>query len=215
MGGRPGCFIEHYIIKMVHFILSSMDGDHDAAVISVLVDYSKAFNRMQHSEIVMSLEALNVPTCATKLIMSYLTQRSMCVIFNGSTSSFQISSWGGPQEGLLTEVLLCLQVNKAGSPCPVPQLPVSRQEPSQGQATSRPEPPSSRPEPGNEPATSLSQPPTSIIQEPDLGTASIDLQPPTSRQEPFFGPANKMKMKSYCLHATSRTGFIRNHTLLT
>ena len=25
MGGMPGCSVEHYIIKMVHFILSSMD----------------------------------------------------------------------------------------------------------------------------------------------------------------------------------------------
>jgi hypothetical protein len=209
MGGRPGCSIEHYIIKMVHFILSSMDGDHDAAVISFPVDYSKAFNRMQHSEIVMSLEALNVPTCATKLIMSYLTQRSMCVKFNGSTSSFQRSPGGGPQGGLLTGVLFCLQVNKAGSPCPVPQLPARRQQPSQGETTSRPEPPSSRPDPINEPATSVLQPPADTSQEPALGTASIDPQypssrqkpapdtasidpqPPSSRQEPFFGPANR------------------------
>ena len=45
MGGRPGCSIEHYIVKMIHFILGSMDGDRDAAVLAVPVDFSKAFNR--------------------------------------------------------------------------------------------------------------------------------------------------------------------------
>ena len=79
MGGMPGCSVEHYIIKMIHFILGSMDGDNDAAVLAVPVDFSKAFNRMLHSDILCNLDALNVPKCATKLIKSYLTRRSMCV----------------------------------------------------------------------------------------------------------------------------------------
>ena len=40
MGGMPGCSVEHYIIKM---ILQSMDGDPEAAVLAVSVDYRKAF----------------------------------------------------------------------------------------------------------------------------------------------------------------------------
>ena len=42
MGGRPGCSTEHYIVKMIHFILSSMDGDRNAAVLAAPVDFSKA-----------------------------------------------------------------------------------------------------------------------------------------------------------------------------
>ena len=60
MGGMPGCSVEHYIIKMVQFMLSSMDGNSDAAVMAVPVDYSKAFNRMLHSDILCNLHALNV-----------------------------------------------------------------------------------------------------------------------------------------------------------
>ena len=70
MGGMPGCSIEHYIIKMVHFILSSMDGNSDTAVLAVPVDFSKAFNRMLHSDILCNLSALNVPKCAIKLVKS-------------------------------------------------------------------------------------------------------------------------------------------------
>ena len=79
MGGVPGGSIEHYIIKVLHFIMSSMDGNRDAAVLAVPVDFQKAFNRMLHSDIVCNLSALNVPTCAVKLIQSYLTGRTMCV----------------------------------------------------------------------------------------------------------------------------------------
>ena len=63
MGGRPGCSIEHYIIKMVQFILSSTGGNSKEAVIAVPVDYSKAYNRIKHSNILINLKALNMPKC--------------------------------------------------------------------------------------------------------------------------------------------------------
>ena len=44
---------------MTHFILRSMDGNNDAAVIGVPVDYSKAYNQMKHSDILFNLITLN------------------------------------------------------------------------------------------------------------------------------------------------------------
>ena len=123
MGGVPGGSVEHYIIKMLNFILSSMDRNPDTAVLSVPVDYQKAFNRMLHSDILCNLAALNVPTCAVKLIKSYLTGRSMCVRYMGEESSFKRLPGGGPQGGLLTGLLFVVQVNKAGRPCsPLPSI---------------------------------------------------------------------------------------------
>ena len=71
----------------------------------------------------MSQHILNVSKCAVKLIQSYLTKRSMCVRYKGATSDFQSCPGGGPQGGLLTGVLFCMQVNKAGRPCVLPGLP--------------------------------------------------------------------------------------------
>ena len=118
MGGIQGCSIEHYIIKMLHFILTSMDGNRNSAVLAVPVDFSKAFNRMSHSDILCNFSDINVPPCAIKLIQSYLSGRSMCVRYKGTESTFEKCPGGGPQGGLLTGVLFILQVNKAGSPCP-------------------------------------------------------------------------------------------------
>ena len=53
MGGVPGCSIEHYIVKMLNFILTSMDGKPNIAVLAVPVNFSKAFNRMLHSVILL------------------------------------------------------------------------------------------------------------------------------------------------------------------
>ena len=121
MGGVPGGSVEHYIIKMLNFILSNMEGNPNIAVLSVPVDYQKAFNRMLHSDILCNLAALNVPTCAVKLIQSYLTGRTMCVRYMGEESSFKRCPGGGPQGGLLTGLMFIIQVNKAGSPC-IPKL---------------------------------------------------------------------------------------------
>ena len=123
MGGVPGCSIEHYIVKMLHFILTSMDGSPNTAVLAVPVDFLKAFNRMLHSEIISNLVFLNVPPCATKLIQSYLTKRTMCVRYQKAESSFKSCPGGGPQGGLLTGILFILQVKNAGGPCPaIPSL---------------------------------------------------------------------------------------------
>ena len=122
MGGVPGCSIEHYVVKMMDFVLKSLDGDSDAAVLSVAVDYRKAFNRMLHSNILCSQSALNVPICAIRIIKLYLTQRSMCVRYNGAESNLEKCPGGGPQGGLLTCVFFILQVNKAGSPCSLTRI---------------------------------------------------------------------------------------------
>ena len=48
--------------------------------------------------------------------------------YKGTVSSFKQCPGGGPQGGLLTQVLFCLQVNKAGAPCTLPQHPAGGKE---------------------------------------------------------------------------------------
>ena len=70
MGEVPRCSVEHYIVNMINFILMSMDGDPEAAVLSVAVDYRKAFNRMRHANILNSLSALNHTSHRCKMKVS-------------------------------------------------------------------------------------------------------------------------------------------------
>ena len=83
--------------------------------------------------IVTILSDLNIPTCALRIIISYLTNRRMCVRFNGAESVEQPIPGGGPQGGLFTVIFFNLQVNLAGVPCPLPTiLPVGVQGPEVG-----------------------------------------------------------------------------------
>ena len=105
---------------MIDFIQKKLDNHakQPTAVLAGLVDYSKGFNCIDHNVIVTIFSDLNVPTCGLRPIMSYLSNRRMCVKFNGGESKEQYIPGGGPQGGLLTILLFDLQVNLACYPCP-------------------------------------------------------------------------------------------------
>ena len=50
-------------------------------------------------------------------MISYLSNRKMCMRYNGATSQDEHIPGGGPQGGLLTVIFFDLQVNLAGVPC--------------------------------------------------------------------------------------------------
>ena len=124
LGGLPGCSVNHYLVQMLDFIHKKLDSgsNNRTAVLGCLVDFSKAFNRMDHNTLITILSDLNIPTCALKLIISYLSERKMCVRYQGETSSEQHIPGSGPQGGLLTVIFFDLQVNLAGFPCPLKTL---------------------------------------------------------------------------------------------
>ena len=118
MGGIPGSSVVHYLTKMIHWILQKIDNANEpTAVLAALIDFSKGFNRMSPVRLITLLSDLNIPTCALRLIISYLRNRSMVTTFNGATSSCQHLCGGGPQGSLLIALLFCIQVDKAGEPC--------------------------------------------------------------------------------------------------
>ena len=88
IGGLPGCSVNHYLVLMLDFIHRKLDASssNPTAVLAGLVDFNKAFNRMDHNIIITILSDLTVPTCALKLIISYLSNSKMCVRYNGATS---------------------------------------------------------------------------------------------------------------------------------
>jgi hypothetical protein len=74
LGGLPGCSVNYYLIQMLDFIHKKLDNGQKepTAVLSGLVDFSKAFNRIDHNVIVTILSDLNVHI-ALRLITSYLS----------------------------------------------------------------------------------------------------------------------------------------------
>ena len=76
---------------MLDFIYKNLDQSSKSptTVLCALIDFSKAFNCIDHNNLVTPLSDLNIPTCALRLVISYLTGQRMCVRYGGATSEEQ------------------------------------------------------------------------------------------------------------------------------
>ena len=76
---------------MLYFIHSNLDKNYKepTAFLAGLVDFSKAFNRMDQNILIIILSDLNIPICALCLIICYISQQTMCVRYNSAESAEQ------------------------------------------------------------------------------------------------------------------------------
>ena len=68
-GGLKGNSITHYLIEFINFILSCQDSDDQTAIIAVMVDFSKAFNRQNHNLLITKLSDMGVPAWLLKVVI--------------------------------------------------------------------------------------------------------------------------------------------------
>ena len=113
-GGTKGNSITHYLIEFIHFILSNQDDTSPIAILACMVDFKKAFNRIDHNLLVTKLSDMGVPGWLLQLVIAFLTDRTMIVRFNGKQSSSKYLPGGGPQGTLLGLLLFLVLINDLG-----------------------------------------------------------------------------------------------------
>ena len=113
-GGRKGTSINHYLIDLITFILYNQDLPESRAVLAVMVDFSKAFNRQNHHILVTKLSEMGVPGWLLKIVVGFLEERELIVTFNGAKSASKEMPGGGPQGTVLGMFLFLILINKAG-----------------------------------------------------------------------------------------------------
>ena len=112
-GGKKHLSCTHYLIELIEFIVESFE-KQDCAVIIALMDFSKGFNRLDHSRLLCTLCDIGVPGYLLLLILSYLTNRKMRVKYKNVFSNEQNLPGGSPQGGLLSVILFCLYTLGSG-----------------------------------------------------------------------------------------------------
>ena len=113
-GGIKGNSICHYLIELVNFILSNQESSSPTAVLACMIDFSKAFNRQNHNLLITKLSDMGVPAWLLKIVMSFLSDRSMIVRHKGASSSRRNLPGGGPQGTLLGLLLFLVLINDVG-----------------------------------------------------------------------------------------------------
>ena len=113
-GGIKGNSISHYLIEFITFILSSQENKVPTAVLACMIDFSLAFNRQNHNILITKLSDMGVPAWLLRIVMAFLSDRTMVVRFKGATSAVKSLPGGGPQGTLLGLLLFIVLINDVG-----------------------------------------------------------------------------------------------------
>ena len=85
--------------------------DSKSMVGAVLLDFSAAFDIIDHELLLRKLSAYNFKESAIELMKSYLVNRQQCVVFNGTLSEIVTPQCGVPQGSCLGPLLYSIFVN--------------------------------------------------------------------------------------------------------
>ena len=105
--------IGHYIIELINFIFLNQDRSDHIAVLAGVVDFEKAFNRIDHNLFITKLFDMDVSGWLLKVVMGFLTNRRMVIRYSGKLSSIKQLPRRVPQ-GTLLELFLFLVLMKLG-----------------------------------------------------------------------------------------------------
>ena len=120
--GLKGASINHYMFKLLKFIHEYLDLKNPHAVVIALIDLSKAFNRVSHQMVIEDLHDMHVPPWLLLILISYLTQRTMVLSYNGATSSPRDLPGSSPQGAFLGIFFFVVKYNGASLRPNIPRL---------------------------------------------------------------------------------------------
>ena len=114
-GFRPKYSTYMALTASVEKIISALDKGE--FMIGVFLDFSKAFDTIDHGILLTKLETYGIRGVAKKWFSSYLSNRYQSVCYNGVTSSRKKISCGVPQGSILGPLLFLIYVNDLAKVC--------------------------------------------------------------------------------------------------
>ena len=99
-GGERGCSTDHFLAEVWDQVSENLE-DQRAATILTSIDYSKAFNRLDHEACLKAFANKGASTQLVRLLASFLMGRTMTVRVDGKASPPRPVNAGAPQGSVL------------------------------------------------------------------------------------------------------------------
>jgi len=115
-GSRKGCSTTIAIVELVHEWLNAAEKP-DTCVRILLLDFRKAFDRVDHTILLTKLANTGVPDFLLQWVTSFLCERKQCVRLGDETSSWCHLKAGVPQGTLLGTTGFLLHINDLKTLC--------------------------------------------------------------------------------------------------
>ena len=116
-GNKQGVSTTHMLIKLLHEWQSQLDLGHSVRV--VFLDYSKAFDRVNHNILLDKLAQLNVSPHMLKWFASFLINRTQCVKLGDATTTSLTMNGAVPQGALFGMEGFLALINDLKPPLPL------------------------------------------------------------------------------------------------
>ena len=97
------------LLTFIDKVIEAIENDEYA--IGVFLDFSKAFDTVDHEILLSKLDHYGIKGCALSWFKSYLSRRLQYVTYNGSQSSQQMIKCGVPQGSILCPLLFLIYIN--------------------------------------------------------------------------------------------------------
>ncbi len=116
-GSLKGSSTTLALIELVHNWLGSLES-HGKFVRILVLDFQKAFDRVDHAILLSKISNTGVPDFLTRWVTSFLCDRRQTIQIGSTTSKWSHLKTGVPQGTLLGPVAFLLHINDLQTVCP-------------------------------------------------------------------------------------------------